>query len=384
MGVLTGLEVLLRDGHPLVSGRRIGLLTHRAAVDAAGRPASDRLAADRRWRLVALFGPEHGVRGDAPAGVHVASGTDPATGLPVHSLYGPAQTPGDELLAGLDALVVDLQDIGVRYFTYAATAAACLAPAAARGLPVLVLDRPAPLGGRTVEGGRLREELRSLVGVAAVPIRHGLTLGELLGLVAAERGLPSPEVVAVEGWSRGAWQDETGLPWVPPSPNLRSLETALLYCGTCLVEGTSLSEGRGTERPFLQVGAPWLDGPALAARLRGRALPGVDIAAVTFRPASGKHAGARCAGVAFRVTDRDALRPTELGLALLADAIALSGDAFTWRTEAFDRLAGDPLVRETLARGGPLDPLLARWRTDAQAFAMARARYLRYGDERLS
>lgn len=382
--VMSGLEVLLRDGHPLVTGRRIALLTHPAGVDRERRSAVDLLGADRRWTLAALFGPEHGIRGDAEAGVQVASGIDTRTGLMAHSLYGATRVPTDEMLAGVEAFVIDLQDIGVRYFTYPATVIGCIEAAAGRGIDVVILDRPAPLTGGHIEGGLLLAAHRSFVGVHAVPIRHGLTLGELARLVAAERGFPAPCVVPAEGWRRALWYDETGLPWQPPSPNLRTLDAVLLYAGTCLIEGTNLSEGRGTETPFALVGAPWIDPNALAQRLGGRDLPGVVVRAASFVPTMSKHTGERCGGVELQVSDRVALRPTELGLALLEDALALSGDRFEWRDLAFDRLAGDPAVRETLQRGAPLDPLIARWRSDARDFAQRRARHLLYTDDGLS
>lgn len=384
MRVKPGLEVLLRDGHPLIAGRRIGLLTHPAAIDGHARGAVDLLAADTRWTLVALFGPEHGIRGAAQAGEHVPSSSDPGTGLPIHSLYGATRVPTPQMLSGIETLVVDLQDIGVRYFTYAATVLGCIEAAAVCGIDVVILDRPAPLGGRRIEGGRLQEAQRSFVGVHPVPIRHGLTLGELMRLVAAERGWPEPAVVPVDGWTRGLWADQTGLRWAAPSPNLPTLEAVLLYAGTCLIEGTNLSEGRGTAAPFSSIGAPWIDPAALAQRLRARALAGVRVEPTRFRPTMSKHEGALCYGISLTVTDRDALRPVELGLAVLADGIALSGDRFAWRDAAFDRLAGDPAVRQTLQRGAPLDGLIAQWRADAHAFAKRRARYLLYRDERLS
>jgi len=384
MRVLSGLEVLLRDGHPRVEGRRVGLLTHAAAVDRERRSAVDLLSADRRWTLVALFGPEHGIRGDAQAGVPVEAAIDPRTGLVAHSLYGATRAPTDEMLAGVDVLVIDLQDVGVRYFTYPATVVGCIEACAARGVDVVILDRPAPLTGSRVEGGCLLPAQRSFVGVHNVPIRHGLTLGELAGLVAAERGLPAPAVVPIQGWRRGAWHDETGLPWVPPSPNLRSLDAALLYAGTCLVEGTNLSEGRGTERPFALIGAPWLDASELAIRLARRRHAGVAVRAVAFAPTMSKHQGLLCQGVALDVTDRDDVRPVELGLALLDECIGVSGDRFEWRDAAFDRLAGDPAVRHTLARRASLDGLMTRWRDEAFAFTQRRALHLLYDDDGLS
>jgi len=377
----SGLAVLLRDGDPLVTGRRIGLLTHPAAVDAGLRSAVDLLHGDPRWRLAALFGPEHGIRGDAQAGAPVGSATDAQTGLPVHSLYGATKVPTPEMLGGIDTIVVDLQDIGVRYFTYPATVLGVVEAAAAAGVAVVILDRPAPLSGTQVEGGGLRPELRSLVGVHDVPIRHGLTLGELARLVASARGLPLPTVIGMEGWSRAGWYDATGLTWIPPSPNLPTLDALALYPGTCLLEGTSLSEGRGTTRPFEQVGAPWFAGPAarrFADAFNERGLAGVRARPTTFVPTFSKHAGVACGGIQLHVSDRAALRPTEVGLQVIAIAHALAGSHLAWRDTAFDRLAGDPAVRQTLASGGDLGTLIADWRAHAATFSRERTPWLLY------
>ena len=374
----SGLAVLLRDGDPLVTGRRIGLLTHPAGVDAELRSTADLLAADPRWELVALFGPEHGIRGDAQAGAPVGSATDAATGLPVHSLYGATKVPTAEMLAGLDTIVVDLLDIGVRYFTYPATLLGVIEAAASAGVAVVILDRPNPLSGAAVEGGGLKSALRSLVGAHDVPIRHGLTLGELARLVAAARGLPLPAVVRMEGWDRSWWHDATGLPWIPPSPNLPTLDAVTLYPGTCLVEGTNLSEGRGTTRPFEQVGAPWLDPRRFADAFSERGCVGVRARPTTFVPTFSKHAGIACGGIQLHLTDRIALRPTEVGLTVLSVALALSGPELKWIGTSFDRLAGDPAVRETLASGTDPAPIIARWRDNAVSFSRERAPWLLY------
>ena len=374
----SGLAVLLRDGDPLVTGRRIGLLTHPAGVDRELRSTADLLAGDPRWELAALFGPEHGIRGDAQAGDPVSSATDVATGLPVHSLYGATKVPTAGMLAGLDTIVVDLQDIGVRFFTYPATVLGVIEAATAAGVDVVILDRPNPLSGSVVEGGGLLSELRSLVGVHDLPIRHGLTLGELARLVAAARGLPLPAVVRMEGWDRTWWHDATGLPWIPPSPNLPTLDAVTLYAGTCLVEGTNLSEGRGTTRPFEQIGAPWLEPRRFADAFNERACAGVRARPTTFVPTFSKHAGTACGGIQLHLTDRAALRPTEIGLTVLAVARALSGPDFTWIPASFDRLVGDPAVRAELAAGVDPAGLIARWRAHAAAFSSKRAPWLLY------
>jgi len=268
--VQTGLEVLLADLPAWLAGRRVGLLTNQTGVDHRLRSGIDLLHADDRLRLVALFAPEHGVRGEAQAGVPLASAVDRRTALPIHSLYGDdeAWSPTAAMLDGLDALLIDLQAIGVRYATYASTVIRVLG-AAANAVPIVILDRPQPLTGTTLEGNLLKPVFASFVGVHPIPIRHGMTLAELARLIAAERGLPEPAVIPMRGWRRAWWFDETGLPWVQPSPNLPTLDALTLYPGTCLIEGTNLSEGRGTTRPFEYTGAPWLDPWQLADALQG-------------------------------------------------------------------------------------------------------------------
>jgi uncharacterized protein YbbC (DUF1343 family) len=294
--VETGLDVIAAEGHPALRGARVGLLTNHTGVDRRLRSGIDLLRSRGDLQLAALFAPEHGIRGEAQAGAVIADAIDARTGLPVHSLYGDVQRPLPETLGGLDALVFDVQDVGVRYATYASTCLLCLEAAAEAGIAFVVLDRPNPLGGE-VEGNVLDPAFVSFVGAHPVPIRHGLTIGELARLVAAERGLPPPIVVPLRGWRRDLWHDQTGLPWVSPSPNLPTLDSLTLYPGTCLIEGTNVSEGRGTTRPFELIGAPWLAAHSLADELAGRNLPGVAFRPVWFVPTFSKHVGATCSGV---------------------------------------------------------------------------------------
>ena len=380
--VKTGLEVLVEEGLPLLEGKRVGLVTNHTGVDARLRSGIELLRASRRWRLVALFGPEHGIRGEAQAGVHVGSTVDRRTGLPVHSLYGETRRPPLALLRGLDALVFDLQDVGVRYATYASTLALVQEAAAEVGVPVVVLDRPNPLNGVQVEGNLPSTEFASFVGIHPVPARHGLTIGELAWLSAAERGLPAPAVVPMRGWQRGQWFDETGLPWVQPSPNLPTLEALTLYTGTCLIEGTNVSEGRGTTRPFELLGAPWIDPFALVGDLEARGLPGVAFRPAYFTPVFSKHAGALCAGVQIHVTDRESLRPVELGLHLLHALRRLSGGEFAWLRgdggHLVDRLLGSDRPRRALDAGASVARVIADWEEQAREFERRRRPYLLY------
>jgi len=316
---------------------------------------------------------------------------DALTGLPVVSLYGESEAslaPSDAALAGLDVLVADLADVGARYYTFYATIVRAIEAAARAGLRVVVCDRPNPLGGVLIEGNIVAPAYRSFVGELPVPNRHGMTVGELCRFAVAERGLAAElAVVPCAGWSRAEWWGETGLPWVLPSPNMPTLETATVYPGMCLVEGTNLSEGRGTTRPFELAGAPWLDGPALAAQLARWELPGVLFRPVRFLPAFQKHAGTECQGVQLHVTDRLAFRPVRTGIAFLAAARAQDPGRFRWREEpyefvadrpAIDLLAGGPGWREAIETGIEPSVIAGSWAADEATFARLRQPSLLY------
>uniref|UniRef100_A0A831X7L7 DUF1343 domain-containing protein n=1 Tax=Thermorudis peleae TaxID=1382356 RepID=A0A831X7L7_9BACT len=371
--VQVGLEVFLEQGLSSLEGKRAGLITNPTGTDGRLRSTIDLLYASGRVRLAALFGPEHGIRGEAQAGEPVADARDARTGLPVYSLYGQTRRPSPEMLQGLDALIFDLQDIGVRYGTYASTMAYAQEAAAEAGLLFVVFDRPNPLTGCWVEGNLLDPAFASFVGVHPIPIRHGLTAGELARLLAADRGWPEPVVVPMQGWQRELWFDQTGLPWIQPSPNLPTLDSLALYAGTCLVEGTNCSEGRGTTRPFELVGAPWIDPFELAEDLAGRGLPGVVFRPAYFTPTFSKHAGQRCGGVQIHVLDREALRPVELGIYLL-DALRRQDPAvFAWRVSAdgrhvVDLLLGSDRPRRALEAGAAPAEVLSGWDEEARAF----------------
>ena len=360
-------------------------------MDARLRHAADLLHALPGVRLRALFGPEHGVRGDAQYMAAVGGERDVRTGLPVHSLYGAAATslaPTADQLRGLDLLCFDIQDVGSRYFTYQATMLLCMEAAARAGLGFVVLDRPNPIGGLAVEGPRLRPGFESFCGLHDLAPRHGMTVGELALLFRAERGLDLElTVVPCEGWRRGLLARQTGLPWVFPSPNMPTPETALVYPGACLLEGTNLSEGRGTTRPFELLGAPWLDAHRLAADLAAERLPGVAFRPVSFVPTWDKHAGVRCHGVELQVRDATAFRAFRTGVACVLHARAQAPRAFRWRTEpyefvegvpAFDLLCGSARERQAIEAGAGLDALARPWGREAQAFGRRRAPHLCY------
>jgi uncharacterized protein YbbC (DUF1343 family) len=377
-GVRPGIDVLLADSVHLVEGRRVGLVTNHTALDAAGGHAIDRLASHPRVALVALYSPEHGIRGDAEAGVLVDSGRDEATGLPVHSLYGETRKPTPAMLEGVEVLLFDIQDVGTRYYTYVYTMALAMEAAGEAGIPFVVLDRPNPVGGTLVQGNVLDPAFASFVGMYALPIRHGMTPGELARLYRRAFGVEAElHVVPLQGWERAMLFPDTGLPWRAPSPNMPDLESALHYPGTCLFEGTNLSVARGTDRAFQQVGAPWMDGEAVAEALEGRRqageFQGVRFEAVRFtprNPGDGKFADQEIPGVRLVVTDPARYDPARVGVALVVEARSdarrqaegLGADPWSWVPSHFDRLAGTDALRLAVEAGeASLDALTAGW-----------------------
>lgn len=377
-----GIEVLLQDHLDLLRGKRIGLVTNPTGVDRGLRSTVDLLARHPELELVALFGPEHGVRGDAQAGEHVGSMRDRATGLPVHSLYGEHREPAPEMLAGIDVLVFDIQDVGARFYTYPYTLAGVMRAARATGIPVVVLDRPNPVGGVEVEGPVLETGHASFVGMFPIPIRHGMTLGELARLFNEAFGIGAElHVVPVRGWIRSQSEPGRILPWVLPSPNMPTPDTALVYPGTALFEGTNLSEGRGTTRPFEIIGAPYVDADALAARMNAIGLPGVRFRPVWFTPTFSKHAGVLSGGVQLHVTDRQAFLPVRTGLALIKATHDLYPDEFRFlegEPVFFDLLAGNGWIREAILAGESVENIEARWQEELARFKEERRRYLIY------
>lgn len=389
--VRTGLDRLLAEPQAL-AGRRYGLLAHAAAVTRDLRPIHRALAA-AGFPPAVLFGPEHGFYAVEQDMIAADGGHDPLTGLPVHSLYGDSEDtlrPQSGAFAGLDLLVIDLQDIGSRYYTYAATGIWAAETALAAGCEVWVLDRPNPLGGEIVEGNTPEPGTDSFVGAFAMPVRHGLTLAELFALEAQRRNWgPGLRLWAMDGWRRGMAWPETGLPWIAPSPNMPTLEIALIYPGGCLVEATALSEGRGTTRPFQLCGAPGVDPAALADFLNGRRLPGVAFLPTWFRPQFQKHARQVCGGVEIAVTDAASFRSYRTGVELLAAFRAVAPEAFAWRDAPYefvaDRPAIDLLARTARCReaidGGDAQGLadwMGSWEADEAAFRAERQESLLY------
>ena len=388
--VKTGLTRLLA-GEVGLAGKRVGVIANPTAVDPGLDHIVDLLHAQDGLELMALFGPEHGLRGDAQDMISVGAGRDGRTGLPVHSLYGVTSSslaPGAETLAELDALVFDIQDVGARYYTYVWTMVHAMRACAASGVELVVLDRPNPIGGHLVEGGDISAGFESFVGLCSLANRHGMTVGEIAGWIRArEQPDVALTVVELRGWRRSMYYEDTGLPWVMPSPNMPTVDTAVVYPGMCLVEGSELSEGRGTTRPFELVGAPFIDGYRLASSLAGEELPGVQFRPLVFTPTFHKFAGQACGGVQLHVTDRQAFLAYRTGVALLRAVHELWPEQFSWRRRAYefvedkpaiDLLTGSDLVRVAIDRGDSLADIAASWSAAEHEYARARAEWLLY------
>ncbi len=383
-GVRPGIEVLLTDSLHLIYGHRVALVTNHTGIDAEGIPSIDRLHEDPGVTLVALFSPEHGIRGTAEAGVRVDDEEDPDTGLPIHSLYGETLKPTPEMLQGVEALLFDIQDIGTRYYTYVYTMALAMEAAGEEGIPFIVLDRPNPIDGVRFQGNVLDPEFASFVGRYPIPMRHGMTPGELARLFRAAFAVEAElHVVPADGWSREMLFPDTGLPWRAPSPSMPDLESALHYPGTCLFEGTNLSVGRGTERAFQWIGAPWLDGVELARRMGAHGLPGVRFHPARFIPSSpgdGKFDGVEVEGIRLEVTDAEIYDPTLVGVELLVETRRMSGDHWSWRADHFDLLAGTDELRQGIEAGLEAAELTERWAPALDEFGELRAAELIYPD----
>jgi uncharacterized protein YbbC (DUF1343 family)/CubicO group peptidase (beta-lactamase class C family) len=374
--VLTGIDVLQAEQFGMLRGKRVGLLTNHTGRSRDGTATIDLLRAAEGVTLVSLFSPEHGIRGILDA--NVPSSRDLQTGLQIHSLYGDTRRPTAEMLAGIDTMVVDLQDIGARFYTYMTTLAYVMEEAAKRGISVVVLDRPNPVNGFDVEGPVQDNAAGGFTAYFPMPIRHGLTLGELARLFNGENGIGAAlTIVAMRNWSRDQWFDASGLEWVSPSPNMRNMNEATLYPGIGAIEYANLSVGRGTDTPFEQVGAPWIDGPLLAEALNARHLPGVRFYPTSFTPTTSKYAGEACRGVFLIVTDREAVRPVRVGLEIVAAVARLHGSRLdlgeTWR------LFGSRDQLEAVMNGADPAAISASWAVGEAKWRERRAKYLLYG-----
>jgi uncharacterized protein YbbC (DUF1343 family) len=372
----------------LLKGRTVGLVCNPASVNARFEHVVDRAEASG-VRVGAIFGPQHGFRSDLQENmIESAHAEDARRRVSIYSLYSDTREPTATMLEGLDALVIDLQDVGTRIYTYIYTMANCLRAAARHGLPVVVCDRPNPIGGMAVEGPMLAAGFESFVGQYPIPMRHGMTIGELARLFNDHFGIGAKlEVVTMKGWSRHQFFDDSGLPWVLPSPNIPTLESALVYPGTVLFEGTNVSEGRGTTKPFELVAAPWVEPESFAAQLNARRLPGVHFRPAFFEPTFHKHAKTPCGGCQIHITDRGAIRPVEVGVVLLQAFIRADAAAFAWRPPPYeyeyelqpiDILAGSNDLRERLARDEDARAIAASWQPAVDQFLTLRDTFLLY------
>jgi uncharacterized protein YbbC (DUF1343 family) len=374
---------------PRLHGLRVGVLANPASIDRDFVHIVDRLASSPDCRLAAIFGPQHGFRSDLQDNmIESPHAKDPRRNVPIFSLYSETREPTPEMLDLIDVLVVDIQDVGARIYTFIYTVANCLRAAARKGLPVIVCDRPNPIAGTAVEGPMLEKGYDSFVGQFPIPMRHGMTVAELARLFNEHHGIGADlEIVPMKGWSRDMYWDATGLPWVMPSPNMPTLETAIVYPGTVLFEGTMLSEGRGTTRPFELIGAPWLDGEQLAAHMKRVELAGAYFRPAIFEPTFQKHARETCGGCQIHVTARQGFEPVKAAVSLMRECYGLAPDRFKWRDPPYeyehdkmpiDILAGSPALRLQIEQQVPLEEIVESWKPGEAEFAAARMPYLLY------
>ena len=362
--------------HPyfeLLRGKRIGIITNQTGVNSKLKSTIKILSHHPELEVVAIFSPEHGLMGQIQAGEPISSQGK------VYSLYGRNRAPTSQMLAKIDVLLYDIQDVGVRFYTYISTLYLSLHAAAKHQIPLIVLDRPDPTGGSQIEGPVLQEKYKSFVGIEKLPIRYGMTPGELAQMFNVEKNLNcNLKIIPLLGWKRGQWYDQTGMQWIPPSPNMPTLKTASVYAGFCLIEGTNISEGRGTKHPFEFIGAPWLDNKKLVNRLNKHRLSGVNFRLQTFTPSFSKYKDELCLGVQIHVLDRDSFKPTEAVLFFLSEVLKLHPRKITFHRKKFDALAGNSWIREALRHNHPVKTIVARWQHSLEKFKDRRAKYLLY------
>jgi len=380
--VKTGLDNIGSYKH-LFRGKRVGIITNHTAYNNEGQYIVDVFKNIGNVTITALFSPEHGIYGIEEAGRKIKSGTEPTYQLPVYSLYGKTRKPTREMLGDIDILVFDIQDIGARFYTYIYTMSLAMEAAAECDKQFIVLDRPNPINGVQVEGSILEPQYASFVGLYPIPVRHGMTVGELARMFNEEGWLKNGVraeliVIPMKGWRRTMWYDQTGLRFIEPSPNIVNLETATVYPGLCLLEGTNVSEGRGTPLPFRQFGAPWIDSGSLAAKLSRLHLPGVRFEPTSFTPVSSKYKGQKCKGVKIIIINRDSLEPYWSGVLIINEIHRIYPDAFQWRTQHFDRLCGSSAIRNAIVTQSSLEKLKTNRQADMKSFLQLRKKYLIY------
>lgn len=382
--VRTGLDRVGAHAE-LFRDKRIGIITNHTAYDSSGKYMVDVFRAMPGVTVAALFSPEHGLWGTEQAGIKTDGQMHPVYKVPVHSLYGKVRKPTPEMLRDIDVLIFDIQDIGARFYTYIYTMSLAMEAAAENGKRFLVLDRPNPITGYHVSGTILEPELASFVGLFPIPVRHGMTAGELARMFNEQGWLANKvradlAVVPMEGWRRRMWYDQTGLRFIKPSPNMPDLETATIYPGLCLLEGTNISEGRGTNKPFRQFGAPWIESKRLAEQLNKLNLPAMRFEPAQFTPTSSKYKGQSCNGVQIVTSDRNRLEPYFSGILIVSEIYRMHPDTFEWKIGHFDRLCGTPKVREAISSGASLKELRAGWQDELESFLRIRKKYLAYAN----
>ncbi|GHH97916.1 exo-beta-N-acetylmuramidase NamZ family protein [Neobacillus kokaensis] len=381
-----GVEVLLQDKLDLIKGKRVGLITNPTGVDQDLNSIVDLLYNNHNVKLTALYGPEHGVRGDAQAGQYVEKYIDEKTGVPVYSLYGATKKPTPEMLSDVDVLLFDIQDVGTRYYTYIYTMALAMEAAKENNIPFIVLDRPNPISGTKVEGPVLEDKYSSFVGEYPIPVRHGMTVGELAQLFNKEFGIGADlTVVKMDGWKRNMYYDDTPLEFVLPSPNMPTLDTALVYPGAALIEGAAnVSEGRGTTKPFELIGAPFINSTDLAAKLNSYHLPGVKFRAASFTPTFSKNVNKLNHGIQIHVTNRNAYKPFETGLYIVKTIHDMYPEDFQFRARNsagvsfFDQLVGNGSIRDGIEAGKSIEEMKKEWLPELDQFMEVREQYLLY------
>ena len=388
--VKIGAEILIEKHLDLIKGKKIGIVTNHTGILPDGRHIVDVLNEIEDVKVVALFGPEHGIRGEVPDGKSISHGVDTKTGIPVFSLYGEVKKPTTEMLKDIDVLIFDIQDVGARFYTYISTMSYCMEACAEMGKKFIVLDRPNPVRGVYVDGPILEPRFKSFVGLHPIPVAHGMTVGELAKMFNEEAWLENGmkadlTVIKMENYSRKLWFDQTGLPWIKPSPNMMTLKTAIVYTATCFIEGTNVSEGRGTQHPFEWIGAPWIDGSKLANELNSYNLPGVRFEPISFIPTDiekvtvdPKYEGERCSGIYLNVYDREKFEPVKVGVYILYALKKLHPDKFKWRTAGQDRLWGTDKIRLMIDEGKKPEEIIKTWESELKKFLGIRQKYLLY------
>jgi len=388
--VASGLDRVVASNFEPFDGQRVGLICNHTARDKQGRHVADLFHQAPRCELTAIFAPEHGFRGAESGGQEIHDNIDDKTGVPIYSLYGKLRKPTPAMLQDIDVLVYDIQDVGVRFYTYISTMTYAMEAAAEQHIPFVVLDRPNPIRGDRVAGAQLDPQYRSFVGLHPTPVRYGLTCGELARLINQQGYLKDGvqtdlTVVETSGWQRELWYDQTDLPWIAPSPNMPDLQTAMVYPGMCFLEGTNLSEGRGTDQPFLIFGAPWIKADELLEKMEALNLAGISFEVVSYTPESmpgkalhPKYEGQHCHGLRLIITDRDQFKPIQTTVWILAQIKQLYPQHFQWYQRRIDLLTGNAELRQTLDAQDPVPALLERWSQEAQTFAAQSKPYYLY------